>query len=369
MPINIIDEFIKLTSISSPSKKEGALASYLKKRLKSFGAEVYEDNSAEFTGSDTGNLLARFPGNKKAPAVLLAAHMDTVEPTEGMSPQIRDGIIYSDGQHILGADDKAGIAVILGVLSALQEDETIQHGPLEMLFTVQEELGLIGVKHLNFEFESQLGYVLDGDGPVGTIVNASPSHITLDLTIEGKAAHAGLAPESGINAIVVASEAISKIPSGRLDEETTSNFGTISGGKGRNIVADRVDIKAEVRSRNKIKLANETEKIIKTFTDTANRYQARFIYQKELAYESFSIDPTHPVINHAIRAGRGLGIDVVLKATGGGLDANILNSKGISCVALGLGNGNPHTKEEYAIMEELSKAKDFMLAIIQHISQ
>ena len=369
MPFNIVEEFIKLTSINSPSKKEGTLAAYLKARFLDLGAQVYEDNSAELTGSDTGNIIACLPGNIERPAVLLVAHMDTVEPTTGMVPQIREGIIYSDGQHILGADDKAGIAVILGVLNALHEDKTIPHGPIEVLLTVQEEIGLIGVKHLNYTFESQYGYVLDGDGPVGTIVNASPSHITLDLTIKGKAAHAGLAPELGINSIVVASEAIAQIPSGRLDEETTSNFGIINGGRGRNIVAEQVDIQAEVRSRNRVKLENEAERIIKTFTNTADKHRACFSYQKELAYESFYVDPTHPVIDHAIKAGQNLGIEVILKATGGGLDANILNAKGISCVALGLGNDNPHTKEEYVLIDELEKAQKFLLEIIQQISQ
>jgi tripeptide aminopeptidase len=369
MPISILNEFIQLASISSPSQKEGELAAYLKKRLADLGADVYEDNSAKHTGSDTGNIIAVFAGDKSKPTVLLAAHMDTVEPTNGMVPRIKDGNIYSDGQHILGADDKAGIAVILGVLSSLHEDNTISHGPIEVLLTVQEEIGLIGVKNLDFELKSQYGYVLDGDGPVGTIVNASPSHVTLDLTIEGKAAHAGLAPELGINAIVVAAQAIAGIASGRLDEETTSNFGIISGGKGRNIVADQVNIKAEVRSRNKTKLAKETEKLIDHFSITANEYKARFYYKKDLAYESFQIDPAHPAITNAVRAGRELGIEVNLKATGGGLDANILNAKGITCVALGVGNDNPHTKEEYVIIDELEKGRNFLLEIIKQIAR
>ncbi len=365
MKINVVDEFLGLTKINSPSKKEGKLASYLKKRLQTLGAEIYEDNSASQTGSDTGNIIAVYPGGKDKPTIMLAAHMDTIVSTEGMIPQVKDGFIYSDGHTILGADDKAGIAVILGVLSILKEDSTIPHGPIEVLFTVQEEVGLIGVKNLDYEFQAKFGYVLDGDGPVGTVVNASPSHITLDLVVEGKAAHAGLAPETGVNAIVVVSEAINSIPSGRLDEETTSNFGIINGGKGRNIVAEQVDIKAEVRSRDKAKLENETQKIIDSFKNAVLKHNAKLNIIRELAYEAFTIPHTHPAITTAIKAGEILGVEVNLKATGGGLDANILNSRGIPCVALGLGNGNPHTKEEYQKISEMEKAVQFTISILK----
>lgn len=365
MPINVVDEFLELIKINSPSKSEGELAKYLKNRLLDLGAKIYEDSSAVRTGSDTGNIIAVYPGSIEKPTIMLAAHMDTVAQIEGMVPQIRDGVIYSDGKTILGADDKAGIAIILGVLSMLQEDRSILHGQIEILFTVQEEVGLIGVKNLDYQFQSQYGYVLDGDGLVGTIVNASPSHVTLDIVVEGKAAHSGLAPETGINAIVVASEAIASIPSGRLDEETTSNFGIIRGGRGRNIVADRVEITAEVRSRNRGKLERETQKIISKFEEITAKHQAKLNVTKELAYEAFTIDPKHPAITNAIVVGKGLGIEVNLEATGGGLDANILNARGIPCVALGLGNGNAHTNEEYISMEEMEKAVQFLVGILR----
>lgn len=362
---NVLEEFIALAKINSPSKKEGELSNYLKKRLNELGADIFEDSSAEKTGSDTGNLIAVVPGNTEKPTILLSAHMDTVVGTEGMVPQIRDGVVYSDGQTILGADDKAGIAVILSTLSALQEDSSIGHGPVEVLLTVQEEQGLFGVKNLDYPLKSQYGYVLDGDGPVGTIINASPSHNTLDIVVEGRAAHAGLAPETGINAIVVAAEAIASLPSGRLDEETTSNFGMISGGKGRNVVADRVEIIAEVRSRSKEKLNRETAKMIKCFEETATRHNAKLQVNKQLAYEAFTITPQQPVIISAAKAGEKMGIEVNLKATGGGLDANILNARGITCVALGFGSGDPHTNTEYQSIEEMEKAVRFIVEILQ----
>lgn len=365
MTLKIAEEFLRLVSIDSPSKKEKDLADYLKSKLIDLGAEVYEDSSKDRTGSNTGNIIGLITGNTDWPTILLSAHMDTITSVNGMTPQIRDGIIYSDGSAILGADDKAGIAVIIGVLCELQKDQTIAHGPIEILLTVQEEVGLVGVKNLDYLLKSQYGYVLDGDGPVGTIVNGAPSHITLDLVVEGKSAHAGVAPEKGINAIVVASRAIANLNSGRLDEETTSNFGIIQGGKGRNIVADRVEIKAEVRSRSRDKLEKEVSKILEEFARTAKNYQAKFTYMQELAYEAFTIQPNHPVIAGALRAGKSMGIEVILKTTGGGLDANILNARGIPCIALGLGNDNPHTNDEYVSIREMEKAVAFLLGILQ----
>jgi len=367
--INIVEEFLKLVAINSPSGAEGELASYLKEKLQQLGAEVYEDGSAKKTGSNTGNLIARHPGKVAKPTILLAAHMDTVASTEGLTPKVRDGIIYSDGNNILGADDKAGIAVILGVLHNLQNNPDLQHGPVELLLTVQEEVGLKGVKNLDYPLQADYGYALDGDGPAGTIVNASPSHITLDLVVEGKAAHAGLAPETGINAIVVASEAIAGVRSGRLDEETTSNFGLISGGKARNVVAERVEIQAEVRSRSREKLEKETNIILAKFEEVTAKHKARLSVNKELAYEAFTIDPAHPVISNAFKSGQKLGIEVRVQATGGGLDANILNSRGIPCVALGLGNDKPHTNEEYVIVSEMEKSVEFITGILTEAVQ
>lgn len=370
MAIDVIDEFLTLVKINSPSKKEGVLARYLKTRLLELGADVREDHSSQLTGSDTGNIIGTFAGDEKKPGILLAAHMDTISATEGIEPLIRDNVIYSDGKTVLGADDKAGIAVILGALSILKEDNVneggYKHGPIEVLFTVQEEVGLIGAKNLDYNLKSAYGYVLDADGPVGTIVNSAPSNYNLDIVVEGKAAHAGVSPEKGINAIVVASEAIAGMRSGRLDEETTSNFGIISGGKARNIVADRVEIKAEVRSRNKETLEQEAANMIRKFEDTAAKYQAKFSCLKNQTYEAFTLDPNHAAISNAIKAGKKLGFEVTLKATGGGMDANILNTKGIACAALGLGNGNPHTYEEYVGIDELKKAVRYVVDILKN---
>ncbi|MFA6807614.1 MAG: M20/M25/M40 family metallo-hydrolase [Eubacteriales bacterium] len=369
MLMDVTKEFLKLVSIDSPSKKEGKLAVYLKKRLKDLGAEVLEDNSAAKTGSDTGNIIGYYPGNVEgASAVMFGAHMDTVVSTKGMKPVIKDGIIYSDGKTVLGADDKSGIAVILASLDRLANDASIPHGPLEIVFTVQEEIGLIGAKNLNYALKADFGYVLDADGKVGTVVNQTPSHVIIDFVIKGKAAHAGVAPEQGINAIVVASEAIAGLKSGRIDEETTSNFGIINGGSGRNMVPERVELKAEVRSRNELKLDQEVSKMISKFEETVKKYGAKLEYKKELAYRAFKIEGDELVAICAKKAAEEIGVESIFIPTGGGLDANFFNSTGLPCLALGVGNEDPHMKEESQSIRELEKAVEYVLGIIKQSS-
>jgi tripeptide aminopeptidase len=232
MKINVVEEFMALASLNSPSRREFPVAAYLVARLRELGMEPVVDDSAPLTGSDTGNILVRVPGNAAGPAILLGAHMDTVGPTEGMTPVLRDGVIYSNGETVLGADDKAGIAIILSVLAELQVGDA-RHGDIEIVFSVQEEVGLFGAKHLQADLHADFGYILDSSEDVGSIVNQAPSKVDLDFVLEGKAAHAGVCPEKGINAIVAAASAVARLRTGRIDAQTTSNVGVISGGKAR----------------------------------------------------------------------------------------------------------------------------------------
>ena len=250
MKIDVVQEFIALASLNSPSRHEAPVAAYLVERLGALGGAATVDDSAVRSGSDTGNVIARLPGTAAGPTVLLCAHMDTVGPTEGMVPVIRDGVIYSNGETVLGADDKAGIAIILAVLADLKAGRE-PHGDIEVLFTVQEEVGLFGAKYLEEPLQADFGYILDGDGEVGSVIHRAPSKVDLDFVLEGKAAHAGIAPETGINAICAAAAAIARFRSGRIDANTTSNVGTITGGKARNIVPDRAEVAVEVRSTDK----------------------------------------------------------------------------------------------------------------------
>jgi tripeptide aminopeptidase len=364
MKINVVDEFIALASLNSPSRKECLVAGYLIGRLRELGLDFEVDDSASRTGSDTGNILVRVPGNAPGPAILLCAHMDTVGPTEGMVPELRDGVVYSNGETVLGADDKAGIAILLSALADLHGGG-LPHPDLEVLFTVQEEVGLSGAESLRAELKAAFGYVLDGDGPVGNIVNQAPSKVDLDFSVTGKAAHAGVCPEQGINAIVVAARAIARLRTGRLDRQTTSNVGPISGGRARNIVADRAEVSMEVRSTDQARLEAEVQAVLRAFEEEAAAAGAQLSVAKEFPFVTFTIPETHPVVANAFRAARSLGIEPRLWTSGGGMDANIFNVKGLPCIGLGIGIEGAHSPKEHIAVVQLEAGVRFIEALLK----
>lgn len=360
----VFELFMKIASMDSYIGREGRLAEFLTEKLRGLGAEVECDDSAPQTGSDTGNLIARFRGtDATAPVILLCSHMDTIGPTEGMTPVVREGFIYSNGETVLGADDKAGIAVILSAIEHMQK-EGIAHGPLEVVFTVQEEPGLRGAKHLKADLKAEYGYILDGDGVVGTLINRAPAKMDLDFTVRGRAAHAGICPEQGVNAIVAAASAAARIQSGRIDSETTSNFGMFKGGVARNIVADKAEVGVEVRSADNAKLEREADKVIEAFRSAAAEFGAELEFTKDYAFKSFHVAEDHPVVVRARKAAESLGVKPVLWASGGGLDANVFNEKGLPCIALGIGIEEPHSSKEYIPVAQLEAGVRFLTAVL-----
>ncbi|MDA8124156.1 MAG: M20/M25/M40 family metallo-hydrolase [Deltaproteobacteria bacterium] len=363
MKIDVVQEFMALAAINSPSRHELPVAEVLLRQLRELGLEPLVDDSAPRSGSDVGNILVRVPGNAPGPVVLLAAHMDTVGPTEGMTPVLRDGVIYSNGRTVLGADDKAGVAMLMALLAELQAGG-IPHPALEIVFTVQEEVGLFGVSYMQEKLTAAFGYVLDGDGPVGHIVNQSPSKVDLDFTIAGKAAHAGVCPEAGINAIAVAARAIARLKIGRLDARTTANVGVIGGGKARNIVPDHAEAAIEVRSTDRERLEREVQAIVAAFEEEAAAAGASVTVKREVPFEAFRIAETHPVVINALQAASALGIASQLCVSGGGFDANVFNSRGLPCVALGIGIEDAHSPQEHIATAQLVQGVAFLKALL-----
>lgn len=362
MKIDVVETFLTLASLNSPSGREAPVAAWLLERLHALGIDARVDDAALRCGSDTGNIIVRLPGTIPGPTVLLCCHMDTVGPTPGLSPVIRDGVITSNGDTVLGADDKAGIAVLLAVLADLQAGGV--HGGIEVVFTVQEEVGLCGAKQLREPLRADFGYVLDGDGDVGTVINQAPSKVDLDFTLLGKAAHAGICPELGANAIVAAARAVASFPSGRIDAQTTVNVGTISGGQARNIVADRAEVAVEIRSTDPEKLACQEALVQEAFERAADGAGVRLSVRREVPFESFTIDETQPVVANVLRVAAALGIEPRLRASGGGMDANVFNSRGLPCVGLGIGMEEPHSSRERIAVAQLHLAVTFLKALL-----
>lgn len=346
-------EFLTLAEISSPSYKERELGNYLIKRLQGLGLFVEEDDAGEKIGGNCGNIFARLEGDEKYQTLLFSAHMDTVQPGEGVKPVLEDGVFRSDGSTVLGGDDKAGIAAVIELLEILREKK-IPHGPLEVLFTVGEEQGLRGSKNFDFSrLSAQYGYVLDSSGKPGTIVVAAPTQSILNFTVRGKAAHAGIEPERGINAIQAAAHGLAGLRLGRIDAETTANIGVIKGGKAKNIVPDLVYLEGEVRSLNRKKMEALITEIIENFTKAVEAAGAKSEVRVNFEYPEFRLDLEMPVVRYASLAAEKADLQVRHETSGGGSDANIFNASGIPTANLGIGMQQVHTREEFLELHDL----------------
>lgn len=364
----MVEEFIGLVSIDSVTRKERQMADVLTQKLKEMGAEVYEDQAGSKIGGNTGNLISTIKGKKDVPAIMLAAHMDTVEPGIGKKPVIENGRIRSDGTTVLGSDDAAGIVCILETLRVLKEKK-LEHGDIQVVFTIAEEGGLLGSKNLDYSrIYAKYGMVLDSNGPIGTVAVKAPSQNKMFVTVKGLAAHAGIAPEKGISAIQIASAAISRMKLGRIDFETTANIGVITGGRETNIVCDKVEIKAEARSRDKLKLDSQTAHMRECFEQAATEYGGGVDFKAELEYPSFHIQKEAKIMSILQSAATAAGIELMPEETGGGSDTNIFNGKGIEAVDISVGMDKVHSVDENIHIDDLVKSAEFLVSIIQNIS-
>lgn len=364
----IVNEFLKYVQIDSPTKQEGNFAKFISEELKRIGLEVHIDDAGEKVGSNTGNVIAKLKGTTDAAPILFSCHMDTVSPGESIKPVIKDDVIYSDGTTILGGDNKAGIAAVVEALRAIKENH-VEHGPIEVVFSIYEEGGLFGAKNLDYsKIESKMGFVLDSGGDPGQIVIKGPAQDKINAKIIGKPAHAGVAPEEGISAIQVAAAAITRMNLLRIDEETTANIGVIQGGKVTNIVCPEVEIKAEARSLDNEKLDRQTAHMVECLKKAAEEFGAQVEIETERMYKAFVIDENDKIVHIVKKACQRLGLKAFTDSTGGGSDTNILNSHGIKAVNLGIGERKPHTLEEHLRIEDLVNTAKLILEIIQTVA-
>ncbi len=356
-----------MVRIDSLSLREGNVGRHVKKQLRVLGLRPVEDSSSRYFGGEAGNVFAVLKGNLKgAPKLLLNAHLDTVSPGEGIIPRIRKGYVYSSGTTVLGADNKAGVAVILEVIKSLKEDKS-PHGDILILFTVAEEIGLWGAKNVAGKFiGADFGLTLDG-GDVGEIINQAPSQYNIEAEIFGKAAHAGVHPEDGISAIQVASFAISKMRLGRIDRETTANIGVISGGVATNIIPERVELKGEARSHDPKKLRAQLEHMQKKLSEACRKFKARIKVRVTPAYKSFIVEKDHPLLKLVVGSAEEMKIKPVVKRTGGGSDANIFNAAGVPTLIIGVGADRVHTTQERLYIDDMVLSAKLVLKVIEGV--
>lgn len=379
MPINperLAAVFVQLCEIDSPSRREKPLADHLKELFRTeFKVEILEDDSAAQTGSDSGNLFIRFPGqgNGAAPSLFFNCHLDTVEPARGVRVRRQGDTFYSAGPTVLGADDKAGIAMLIEMARVLKE-EGADHPPFEFVFTTCEEIGLLGAKHLDHRLiNSRMGYALDSAG-IDLAVVGAPAANHFSATIQGLAAHAGLHPENGISAIRIAAEAIAAIRLGRLDEESTANVGRIAGGTATNIVPAEVRIDGEVRSHCENKLGEHTAAIVAAFQMAVAHHRQpgrggenappRLDFQVVRQFPAMHLTESDPVVRRLSQAAERLGRRLDFTVAGGGSDANILNGYGLPTVILGIGMTDVHTTDESVRLPDLVRTTELLVSLV-----
>lgn len=358
MSERMIKQFMEMVQIDSESSNEANFINYLEKEFQKIGAETVQDSY--------GNLIAKLPakGCEGKDPILLSCHADTVKPGVGIEPVLENGIIRSKGETILGADDKAGIAEMLEALRIAEV-----RPPVEVAISREEEIGLFGVKNLDYsKLTAKKGFLLDND-TLDTIIIGGPSYFTFDVTVKGKSAHAGMEPEKGINAITAASKAIVALKIGRLDHETTANVGIIEGGIVRNGVPDKVVFKAECRSLNHEKaekLANEMKEIITREVEAAG---AKVEIVENNLCKAVDIPESSFTVELSKQALKKVGIDAKATFMTGFTDASIYNNMGIEMAVVGIGARNEHALDEHIYVEDMEKALIMVVEILRLSAQ
>lgn len=344
MSERLFETFARLCEIPSETGHEREVADWIKAQLQGFGLEVTEDDSAERADAGSGNLICRIPGRSDA-WVSFFAHMDTVPHSEPIKVVLADGVFRSAGETILGADNKAAVAVLME-LAANARSEAPASG-LELVFTVAEEEGLRGAREIDVSaLRAPFGYVFDHATPIGEIITAAPTYNKVVAEFEGVEAHSGIRPEEGRSAIAAAAAAVSRMDLGRLDEETTANVGVIEGGTASNVVAGRCKLVCEARSLDEGKVAAATGAIVDACTWAGTEGGCDVDIDVWEVFRRYRIPPSAESLKVARDALSACGHSPVERSTGGGSDANALILQGYEALLLANGTEANHTHAE-----------------------
>jgi tripeptide aminopeptidase len=362
----LLAEFERYCSIESVSCAERAMANAVTADLRALGLEVAEDATGGETGSNAGNLLARIDGPPAARTILLCAHLDTVPLAAPLDVALRgeeDRWFENANDAILGADNKAAVAVIMEVARRLVS----QGSPVgvELLFTTTEELALRGAKAFDLSaLQAEFGFVFDHATPIGEIIIAAPTYYRIDASFHGHAAHAGIRPEDGRNAIAAAAKGIASLELGRIDAETTANVGVISGGTAGNVVAERCDVMLETRSIDHERAHLSATRIVDALTAAASDAECDVEIDVEEQFRGYKLARTAPPVLAAAAALEANGFEPRYIATGGGADANAFIANGLTVVNLANGTQNAHQVDERVSVAALEQMLDVVLSLV-----
>jgi tripeptide aminopeptidase len=361
----VLDLFTELAAIPSPSGEERAVADVVSTYLRDCALEVDEDDAGAKIGATAGNLYTRLEATAPGTPIFLCAHLDTVPPTARIEPVIDDeGVVRNAAGTILGADDKAAVAVMLEATRRVLSERRA-HAGLELLFTPKEEVGLVGAAAFD---ESRLtarhGFVYDQAAPIGEVVLGAPYSQSIEVTFRGRASHAGMYPEEGRNAIAAAARAIADLRLGRVDDISTANVGVIHGGIAANIVAEQCTFVAEARSHDERRLADLIQEMVESISFAAEVSECRADVEARKSYRGYRFKREDDVVRVAADALGRAGQDVRFGLSGGAADANIFNARGLQCLNLANGMIDIHTPDERIAVADLEAMVDVTLALV-----
>ncbi len=356
-------DFVRLCEIESPSLSERAVAQDVAAELRSAGLDVEEDASGAAVGSDSGNLLARIAGPEGAPTVLLCAHLDTVPLAAPVEVDFADGVFRNRNPAILGADNKAAVAVLLGVARRFAGGGAPVG--IELLLTTAEELALRGVKQVDRAgLRSDFGFVFDHASAIGELIVAAPTYYRLEAHFHGAAAHAGIRPEAGRSAIVAAARAVGGMRLGRLDPETTANAGVIEGGSAANVIPERCRVVFEARSLDDARAGTLIAEMVDTCSAAASDCECDVETVVEQLFRAYRLPRTAAPVRAAAAALATLGIEPSYVSTGGGSDASVLVSAGLPVLNVANATERNHQPDESVTLEALETTFDLALEIV-----
>ena len=362
----LVGEFVRLCEIESVSRNERAMANTVTAALRSLGLEVSEDGSGTETGSNSGNLLARIPPPDGGRSILVCAHLDTVPLDAPVEVEEVEGVLRNRNEAMIGADNKAAVAVILAAVRRVVQNGSPPVG-IEILFTTCEEHALAGAKAFDVSgLRSEYGYVFDHATPIGEIIVAAPSFFQIEGRFRGKAVHAGMHPERGHNAIEAAAAAIAAARFGRLDDHTTANVGRIEGGTASNVVAERCYVQCEARSTDHDRASDVATSIVDAMTEAASDGGCDLEIHVEELFRAYKVQRSSEPVEVATRALADVGIEAQPISTGGGSDANVFQARGFPCVNLANGTKGAHQADESVTVDALETMLDVALGVVRH---
>lgn len=357
----LIELFLQTARINALSGNEKPLADFIKTFLTNYNYSVSEDYSAKYSNSNTGNLICKI-GN--GGDFLLSSHMDTARPTENVKPIIDNEKITSSGDTVLGVDNRVGVSVLLYTLERIAK-ENIPVKDFTVVFTTCEETTLFGSKNLGVNGSIKKGFVFDSGYRPGNFIHSACGALGFKIKIIGKASHSGIAPEKGINSLLIAANAISQLPLGRIDEETTMNIGILKGGSAVNVIPELTELEGEVRSFDLKKAEHYFNLLTDTFKKECNSARAELEMIYDWDFMPFTVPETSEVYKETIDALKKVGLKPTPKISLGGSDANSFNGLGIQSVNLGIGAQNPHSNDEFIFIEDLVKSAEIALELVR----